>query len=53
MASAIHEPPRRPGHLTSASPQDSIGRWRRDLASSQQEHLEQLPGSCARALGYE
>ena len=53
MASAFHEAPQRQNHLTSASPQESVGRWRRELEPPLRAQLEQALAPCVRALGYE
>ncbi len=53
MASAFREEPQRKSHLTSESPQASIGRWRRDLDAPLRAELEQALRPAARALGYE
>jgi len=53
MAAALREAPKRQGHVTSASPQESVGRWRRDLDAPLRAQLEQALAPCVRALGYE
>lgn len=53
MAAAFREEPQRPGHLTSASPRESVGRWRRELDAASRARLEQALAPCVRALGYE
>ena len=53
MAAALREEPRRQGHLTSPSPRESVGRWRRDLDAASRAQLEQALAPCARALGYD
>lgn len=53
MAGALREAPQRQGHLTSSSPQESVGRWRRELDAPLRAQLEQALAPCIRALGYE
>lgn len=52
MAAALREEPQRKGHLTAASPAESIGRWRRELEPELQAQIESALGPTARALGY-
>jgi hypothetical protein len=41
------------GHITSASPEASIGRWRRDLAPELQSLTEEVFGTALELFGYE
>ncbi len=53
MAAAFREAPQRKSHLTSASPSESVGRWKRELEPSLRAQLEAALTPCVNALGYD
>jgi hypothetical protein len=53
IASVHRSEPELEGHITSGSPEASIGRWRRDLAPELQGVTEQVFGPALEVFGYE
>jgi hypothetical protein len=53
VASAAHDSPALHGHGTTATPESSIGRWRRDLPADLQAVVAELFGELLSEFGYE